>query len=148
VTFFKAGDLNPAFEHFRAAVEINPSRAQTHHNLGATQIRRGYPQEAVEYLERARDLKPEDPDNLLLLAVALQQTGQLREALHRIENAAELRPDDQKILYRMGMIQEELGLIKEAVASYRLLVQRWPETAPEVQARLKAIETGLEESGR
>ncbi|MFC2076564.1 tetratricopeptide repeat protein [candidate division KSB1 bacterium] len=147
VALFKAGDLDPALEHFRAAVAKNPSRAQTHHNLGATQARRGRPDEAAEHLERARGIKPDDPDNLLLLAIALQQTGRLREALRRIEEAAKLRPDDRKIIYRTGMIQEELGLIREAVGSYRLLVRLWPETAPEVQARLKAMETGLTESG-
>ena len=70
---FDAGDYNGALELFRRIVEIDPSTAESHANLGSVLGQLGRYQEAVESFQRALAIDPDMEDVRRNLRVARQR---------------------------------------------------------------------------
>ncbi len=108
---------------YRRAIELNPGRAHAHHwyayNLGV----RGYLDEALEEIERARDL---DPLSLIINAdVGFMIFWQRRfeEAVEIYRNTLEMEPDFEVGRLYLGLAYLEMGRYEEAIVELRRAVE-------------------------
>jgi tetratricopeptide (TPR) repeat protein len=76
----ESGDLNDAMRAFGRAIEINPSYAEAHGNLGATYLQCKQIDAAVRELQWAIQLRPEEPWLYHTLAVAQLKRRQVMAA--------------------------------------------------------------------
>lgn len=76
------------------------TRAQRNLARGSVEYRRM----AVQQLERATQLDPDNADYQLMLARAYYRSGYLRAAMKRFERVAALQPDDAGARYGLGQV--------------------------------------------
>ena len=77
---------------FRKAIELNPSYAKAHYNLGTLFLKLGDYREALEALREAIRLNPRSSDALYNLAAAYAQLGDKENALQFLKQAIEVNP--------------------------------------------------------
>jgi tetratricopeptide (TPR) repeat protein len=85
-------DRRTAVEHFRAAVNLWPTRAIGHANLGAI-LERTDPQEAARHLRTALELDPQNVAAHINLGNILARSGKLDAAITCYRNALAIEPD-------------------------------------------------------
>ena len=131
----QAGNLAKAAEEFRKVVQLAPSLAAAHANLGAVYHDQQDFKNAIPSLRRALELNPNLPGTQLMLAssllalgyaaeavplfektrtidllgIALYEAGRDREAIDRLEAALESRPNDPDLLYYLGQAHMRLA---------------------------------------
>jgi 4-amino-4-deoxy-L-arabinose transferase-like glycosyltransferase len=69
---------------------------------------------AIEYFRRSLALKPDDPEVLGNLGLALMRRKQVDEALANFRRAAELRPQDPRAWMRLASALDQTGKVDEA----------------------------------
>jgi len=92
----RAGRRDEASQHFRAALDIDPSFASARRNLGNLLIDLNRPAEAIVELERAVQEAPGYASGQNGLGVALTKAGRGDEALPHLRRAVELEPADPR----------------------------------------------------
>ena len=124
----KKGRLPEAVAHYRLAFQYSSAEELEHNraNLANALLLYGYRvygelrfDEAVALLEEADRVRPNDPEILNRLGVALMAAGQPQAAVERLEAAARIRPDDAGGLNRLALAQALAGRPVEAAAAYR-----------------------------
>lgn len=88
---------------YAAALERNPLDPETLRHLGMLRLDRGLPN-ALEPLEQAGLLQPDDDGLQLLVARAEIAAGQPVPAKVRLERLADRRPEDAEVLLRLAML--------------------------------------------
>ena len=86
-----------------AALDRNPLDPETLRHLGTLRLERGLPN-ALQPLEQAAVLDPNDDALQLLLARAEIVAGQPAPARGRLERLSERRPEDAEVLLRLAML--------------------------------------------
>src|SRR6186713_2903767 len=81
VRLHEAGRFEQAERQFLASLALVPGRASTLVNLGATRLKLGKPQEALQVLDQALAQDADAADALKHRAVALNMLGKHEEAL-------------------------------------------------------------------
>jgi tetratricopeptide (TPR) repeat protein len=116
------GRLDEAISHFRAAINLEPSLADAHSQLGTALYRQGRREEGVLQLETATRLKPSYAPVHFNLGVALQNQGRSDDAITQFREALRWRPDYAEAhnglgaaLETKGQLDEGLGHLEEAV---------------------------------
>lgn len=131
----------PAEEHYRKALEIEPQFYEATLNLGLLLARQQHYQEAFTFLEKAKNLRPQAYEPYYHL-------GQVCEALQRwqcaedaFKTALKLRPHDPVLHFRLGEVyisesklndglstlEEALKLDPDLQAHVLRLAQQWDE---------------------
>ncbi len=94
---FNKGDIDGALIAFTKAIEIAPSFAIAHNNLGVLYWQTGEAQKAVEHFANALEINPNDRDTIL-------NCGELFKCLEKIEDAKNIylsylqkNPNDEEI---------------------------------------------------
>lgn len=131
----QAGDLKSAAVEFRKVVQLAPTLAAAHVNLGAVLFEQQDYSNAIPSLQKALELNPQLPGAELmlgtsqlslgyaadaiphlektqaidLLGIALVETGRDREAVDRLEAALANRPGDPDLLYYLGRAHMRLA---------------------------------------
>jgi len=95
----------------------------------------GRQDEALEPLETATRLQPQDPESWLLKATLLRRLGRLADAQDAIERAAGLGPRDPRIALEAGLIAVLAGREDAARASWQSVIALAPESAEAENAR-------------
>ncbi len=90
---------------------------------GVDALRTNQPQVALEWLEKARKLRPDDAEILLNLGAALGRLGRLPEALPHYRKAVSLQPHNARTHYNLGTTLAGLGEDDEALAELRRAVE-------------------------
>jgi tetratricopeptide (TPR) repeat protein len=90
----KIGELDPAIQSLRKAIELKPDYAIAHYNLGKALIESGRAPEARIELEIALKQSPHDPRTFTELARASQRLGDRKSAVAYYANAARLNQVD------------------------------------------------------
>jgi len=90
--YLRAGELDLAEQHIRAALSIRPDLHVAHNNLGLAYARRGKPGAAVEHFENAIRLMRGYAEAHNNLGVALQATGDLQGAVEHYRRSLEIGP--------------------------------------------------------
>lgn len=134
-------DMAGAQAQYLAVLEQAPGSITALNNL-AWNLRLENPQKALEYIRKASNLVPDQPDLLDTLAVIESLNGDHKSAQHNIQRALAARPDDISMRYHEAVIVAALGDKAQAIAALENLVTRdvseFPERA-EAQALLKAL---------
>jgi tetratricopeptide (TPR) repeat protein len=93
----------------RRGLDANPDSVRIRNWLALTFVPLGRHAEAIEQLERARDLAPRDEATLTNLGGVLQRAGRLDEAAeaHRLALAAS--PGDARLLLNVGLVEAARG---------------------------------------
>jgi len=159
-----AGDLDTAAREFQRVVELAPTLAASHMNLGAVYFEKKDYAAAIPSLRRALELNPDLPsahamlgtallalgfatDSIPhleqaqlngLLGVALLEAGRERDAMDHLEAALQKRPDDPDLLYYLSQAHGRLS--KQAF-------DRLKETNPESPRVLEILGEAMAAAG-
>lgn len=86
------GDLEQADIAAQAACQFDTAIGRSWYLLGLVRVRQGAFDEAMEYLARATELMPDDPDPHLALGTLLTERGYIEAARRALTRAVELAP--------------------------------------------------------
>eukprot|EP00747_Dinoflagellata_sp_TGD_P206579 gnl/TRDRNA2_/TRDRNA2_80272_c0_seq1.p1 gnl/TRDRNA2_/TRDRNA2_80272_c0~~gnl/TRDRNA2_/TRDRNA2_80272_c0_seq1.p1 ORF type:complete len:230 (-),score=47.24 gnl/TRDRNA2_/TRDRNA2_80272_c0_seq1:9-698(-) len=120
------GDLSGAVKSFRAALELEPQRAETHHQLGLALAKEGDLLAANESFQRVLELEPQ---RATLTSAELLAPGSERV---QVTSSAVPKVDvDHKVdtLLHCGTIQMKFGDLTEAEASFKSVLDIDPTNA-------------------
>ena len=98
----KEGQVRRAMVHYRVAVDILPSYAEAHFNIGHLFRVQGAWQRAADEFVTTLRYKPRDLKFRLNLAGVLLEGGQTREAVQRFEEALQIDPDSTEALNNLA----------------------------------------------
>lgn len=89
----------------RASVGLHPELFESHLLLGKMLARRGELDEAIEHLERARELDPDDVSATYQLALVYRRQGQADRARELLALVGERKADDRDQFARGGLLR-------------------------------------------
>lgn len=115
-----------AEEAYRMAIDLDPTLAEAHLNLGRLLHAAGTVRDALEEYIAARDLDPADATTHYNIGVASQDLGDLAEAMAAYEQAITLAPRFADARYNLAALYEEQGeeaLAVQQLKQYRDLVE-------------------------
>ena len=87
-------------------------------NLATICWTQGKTQEMIQLLNQALAIKPDDPDTLNNLGIALDEEGNVTAAIAAYEQALAIKPDDPDTLANLGISLNRQGNVAGAVAAY------------------------------
>lgn len=95
LAYLKKGNASRAGEHFRSALEYDPSLPEVHHNLGLSYERAGERVKAILSFRDAIRLRPAYTEAHASLGRLLMQDGRSDEARNAFERVIDLAPDSE-----------------------------------------------------
>ena len=112
----------------REGVQRAPGNFDANHRLGKLLAVSGKAREAIPYLERAGELKPDDYENAYDLALANESAGNDERARGQAQ-ALLAHYDKAELHHLLGDVQEKLGNSLEAVREYQRAAELDPSEA-------------------
>ena len=131
----REGRLAEAIDHYRVAFQYSSPEMLQHNrdNLANALLKYGVQvygelrfDEALEVLEEADRVRPDDPEILNRLGIALIAVGRPDEAADRLEAAVRRRPGDAGAHNRLALAKALAGRPAEAAESYRRALELNP----------------------
>jgi putative PEP-CTERM system TPR-repeat lipoprotein len=107
-------NLAGAQAQYFAALALEPDNLLTLNNL-AWNLRRENPKQALEYIRRAVQIAPDQPDLLDTLAVIESLNGHHKAAQRAMKRALAASPDDPAMRYHQAMITAVQGNTVQAI---------------------------------
>ncbi|MBI5408134.1 MAG: tetratricopeptide repeat protein [Nitrospirae bacterium] len=98
---------------------------------------------AVQYLEKAHELQPDNADVLVNLGSLHLQLGYLRAAESNLRKALQIKPDEASAYSLLGNVLKRLGKFADAVASHKQAVSLMPSSA-EMRSNLASAYLSLD----
>jgi protein O-GlcNAc transferase len=126
IDHLNSGQLHQAELAFRQMLKAEPENQAALKHLGETLVAIGKPAEAVECLEKARQLKPDDAEALVLLAGCRRILGRADEAIRNYQAALRLQPDFAQLYLNLGDLLRSRERMEEALSIYQEALKRWP----------------------
>ncbi len=123
---------------YEKAIGLDPSDPQmepAYRNLGMTLIPRD-PAAAIDPLEHAAELQPQDAQAKWLLGMALENSGKLGPAIEQFQAAQRLDDNDAEIGISLGHALLSADRFVDAEVAYRAALSLGPEGMPLRQAHL------------
>lgn len=137
----RAGDRNQAVSTMKEVLEINPQNAGALNYVGYTNAERGKDlEEALDMVERALILRPDDGYIMDSLGWVYFKMGDSEKALEYLQKASKLVPEEPTILYHKGEVLLEMGKRDEALGLFERAfkaAEKSGETDPEELRRIK-----------
>lgn len=113
------GDAARVEEHYRAAVELEPNRADIPYNYGVFLMSQRKTDQAADAFRRVLELEPAHADALNNYAYILMTSGELDDAKRYYRKAIESRPDLRSAHFNLGRILVNQKKIWEAIVHFR-----------------------------
>ena len=135
----RLGDIEEAVRGYRGVIELRPSFAPAHHELGMVALRMGRLDVAAESLRQAATLSPNDANILNSHGSVLAQTGQLDEAIDLFQKATVLDPTFPMAWFNLGGSLLARGDLAQAENIQRRLRILEPDLARQL-AELRSAE--------
>jgi hypothetical protein len=114
---------------FTHALQVNPSSALAHNNLGLTVAQQGKLDEAATHFHTALRLKPHLPEAHYNLGNVLMLQGKLDEASASYTTALQLRPPWAEAHNNLGVVLAAQGKLPEALVHYAQALLLKPDFA-------------------
>jgi predicted CXXCH cytochrome family protein len=127
----------------RTGLKTAPDAAGLHHALGLTLVRRRQLPAALESLERAATLDPDDARYGYVFGVALASTGRAGDALAVLERVHRRHPTDRAVLVALVNYHERAGNRDAAMVFARRLLDLDPGD-PGARALMERFEPASE----
>jgi Flp pilus assembly protein TadD len=112
------GDVKQAEQALRTALRSDPRMAAAAYNLGVI-LGSNNVEEAVVWLRKAHQLRPDDPKYAYTLAYFLRQNGNTDEAIELLRKMIQLPTENGDAYRLLGEIYESQGDHKAAEKVYR-----------------------------
>ncbi len=111
-----AGRLSEAESLYRQVLAENPGHADALHRLGLIAFQTGRNDAAIDLIQKAIAVQPNDGAYHLNLANALRRRGDLDSAMASYRTAIQVRPDLFEAHHNLGKLLREQGKLDEAAA--------------------------------
>jgi Flp pilus assembly protein TadD len=153
VNYLNNGQYDYAINAFIKAIQLNPSNAEVHFNLGRAYNRKGMDDKAraefsissridpetfdecvIKYKEKI-DYEFTDAQYLAELGNAYSEKGMFDEAITTYQKVLEVQPGNFRIHYDLGMVYSKKGLYDEAVGEFKNAIEINP-SMPEAHYNL------------
>jgi Flp pilus assembly protein TadD/Tol biopolymer transport system component len=125
----KRRDYKAAEAAWRHAVELSPSEARVHNNLGFCLTELGRTHEAIAEYEKALELSPDYPEAYNNLGTVLMAQQRIDEAIARFRRALELNPAYGSAHSNLGIALSNSGRMEEAIEHLRVGAKITPDSA-------------------
>lgn len=122
-----AGDFKQAERLYKQVLQNNPKDNDALHLLGTLALQANRPDAALQLIDQAIKIAPEQAEYWLNLALAQSRLNQLSNALESIDRATALKPQFIEALYHKGNILLTHGQLVEAEQTYRQLLDKRPK---------------------
>ena len=129
---------------WKKAVELNPSEALAHNNLGVALAETGRVEEAIAHYRKAIELSPRYPEAYNNLGEALAGRGRLDEAVSHFEKALQQDSQHADAHSNLGAILARQGKLDIAIPH----LQKAVELRPDVAGPRKNLGLALATEGR
>jgi Flp pilus assembly protein TadD len=133
-----------AKSEYEKAIALDPKMAAAYQNLGVTLIPTD-PAAAIEPLQHAAELMPEDARTKWLLGVALEATKKDALAIEQYQAAEKLDPNNSDIRNSLGFALLRNGRPAEAETEFRAALTMHPTGEPTNQAHKGLLQALLAE---
>lgn len=100
-----AGDAAAAETAFRKAIEVDPSFAPAHLDLGLAELKEGKLLEAISSIQKSLALDPSSPGAHLFLGIAEYQSNHVEDALENLRQALKEDPQNVQALTWLGIVE-------------------------------------------
>ena len=115
--FMAKSDPRAAILEFEEEIRRNPRLAAGHKHLGIARAQLGEVDLAIQSLEKAVQLQPDDLDASFQLALAMVKTGRFADAVRHLLTATQ--SNDAKVYSELGMVYRKLDDRKRAEETLR-----------------------------
>lgn len=129
-TYLSANEPRNAILQYRKALELNPSNAIAHSNLGGVLATEGRVEEALTHLNAALNLNPHSHSAHYNLARQLYQLNKIDDAIDHYLKAAEIKPDLFDAHYTVGVLLCARGNLDEGERHLDQAVKLNPNSGP------------------
>ena len=135
----EGGEVEKAIGIYLDVIRENPANIKARNNLGVLYDEMGSHELALEQLEAARELDPENQEILTNLGAVLGAMGQYDEAERELRRALRLDPENVDIHANLGILHFRRGLYGEAEAALEWVCERDPDHGPSFSYRGEAL---------
>ncbi len=141
----KAGRKTEALDEYRAALNLDSSRAETHNDYANLLDDTGHPDKALAEFQEALRINPNHVASHNNYGTLLVELGRFDEAMKQYADAARLDPSDWHPPYLTGKVLLKQGRDAEAIPYFRKAVQMDPNN-PHVLTYLAQVLASDEKS--
>jgi len=125
----KNGQYAASIPEWRRALELAPSEAMPHNNLGVALAETGRIDEAISHYRKALELNPKYPEAHNNWGEALAGRGAVEEAIPHFEMAVKLDANFAVARANLGATLAQTGRIDQAILHLQKAVESKPEAA-------------------
>lgn len=108
------GNIEDGLSHYKEALRLNPSQAETNNNIGIILYGKGKTDEALTYLLEALRLSPNFEKAHHNIAIVYDGQGKTNEALMHYSEALRLNPNNYYLLRDIGVFWHKTGNYNKA----------------------------------
>lgn len=113
------GKLQEAENIYRQILKLEPGNIHCLNLLGAICVNSARPQEAVDLIGRALEIKSEDAQALFNFALGLKELGRYDEAIQVLQKALSLNPQNIAAMNSLGSVLFDSGAPLKAIPVYQ-----------------------------
>ena len=150
----RSAKLPDALDAYQLALEHDHRSPLLHVRLGATYVKLGQMDRALQAFERALAIEPNHPDALRWIAMLHASQGDLNPAVAAYERLLVLDPTSQFVMSTLADLYVLQGRLQHAIELYqRLIMESGSLTVPRGQvpsvlAAIDSLRLGLEAGGQ
>lgn len=120
---------------YQKAIALDPKMGAAYLNLGLTLLQSS-PADAVDPLQHAVALLPNQPHAKFLLAIALERSGKLNDAIAQYQAAEKLDPKDFDTHLNLGLALLHADRLPDAEEEFRAALALQPDSPDSDEAHL------------
>jgi tetratricopeptide (TPR) repeat protein len=136
------GSYLDAINHFRDAVDLDPSFAEAFYNLGVTYQKLDAHDKAIEQFESALDLRSRDPNYCYAIGNSYFHRGEYGRSVKAFERALKSEPGHLKAQYSLALSLEKSGKTTRAGREWRRYLEMDGDSEWAERARAHLAELG------
>jgi predicted TPR repeat methyltransferase len=121
------GNLSQAERLYKTLLDSDPRQSNVHHLLGRLYFDTNRPEQAIDSLRRALDLRGKYAEGLLDLANMLSEVGQWSAAEASLRELIQLRPDDAMAFNNLGLVLKDQSSFADAETALRRSLELAPD---------------------
>lgn len=121
--------LHKAVWVFKKSIDINPEFIHSYTALGASYIKQGELELAIQVLTRAVGVDPNDSNVYYYLGIACRMNQHIAQAVDYMKQAVALKPDSVQVQFYYGLCLMDSKLFDEACIAFREVVRIKPDFA-------------------
>jgi cytochrome c-type biogenesis protein CcmH/NrfG len=123
------------FNQLLARLSVNPGSFEEHVDLGNFLFDHQRYNEALDYYQKALEIKPDDVDVIIDAGVSYFNTRQFEQAKIFFERALALDENHPNALYNFGVVSAQMGDMSRMIEVWEKLIEVAPESPAAQNAR-------------